>query len=67
MIIYIKIYVTLDEDYKNFANNNEKATYVAMLTSLFKAVQYIRRYVKREERVIRAVKDATTKKCQRPV
>ncbi len=39
---YFIIFDELDEDYKNFENQGDYEKYIAMLTSLFKAVQDIR-------------------------
>lgn len=45
----------LDEDYRDFENENQRKTYIYLLTSLFKAVQNIRAYFKDSAIKIRPV------------
>ena len=42
---YYLLFDELDEDYKDFINEKEQKSYVSMLTSLFKAAQYVKRNV----------------------
>ena len=49
---YYILFDELDEDYKAFRDTNEKDSYISMLTSLFKSVQYIRRYLKSQAKNI---------------
>lgn len=39
---YYLLFDELDEDYKEFNDDKERKRYISMLTSLFKAIQYIR-------------------------
>ncbi|MDE6200600.1 MAG: hypothetical protein K2M47_01795 [Clostridiales bacterium] len=42
---YFLLFDELDEDYKDFIDDKERKRYISMITSLFKAIQYIKQTV----------------------